>query len=114
MFHKTNDWCSIIRDLGSRIMLATIGCTLNTEHIFALLANAHLSFAQKIPSSKHYHQSNYPTAVGLGHSAIAVMRDKIASKHFQDTQDLTENQLLVCSGGMMANLCDIAEKERLI
>ena len=95
-------------------MIATIGCTLNTENIFALLANAHLSFAQKIPSSTHQHQFNRSHSNQAMTFAIAVMRHKIASKHFQDTQDLTENQLLVCSGGMMANLCDIAEKERLI
>ena len=114
MIYKTNDWCSIIRDLGSKTMLATIGCTLNTENIFALLANAYLDFAQKIPSSTHHHQSNYLTAVGLGHSAIAVMH-KIASKQFQNIQDLTQNQLLACSAeDSMTNLCEIAEKEKLI
>ena len=114
MIYKTNDWCSIIRDLGSKKMLATIGCTLNTENIFALLGNAYLSFAQKIPPSKHHHQFNHLTAIGLGHSAIAIAMHKIASKQFQDTQDFTENQLLARSGGMMANLRDILEKERLV
>ena len=95
-------------------MLATIGCTLNTEHIFALLTSAYLSFAQKIPSSKHHHQSNYLTAIGLGPSAITIAMHKIASKHSQDTQDLTENQLFVLSVRMMANLRDIAEKERSV
>ena len=95
-------------------MIATINCTLSTKHAFAPLARAYLSFAQKTPPSTHHHQFNRSHSNQAMTSAIAVMH-KIASKQFQHTQNLTENQLLARSAeDSMPNLCNIPEKERSV